>query len=140
MGKIWVSDAVWEEIAKRGKFGETEDDVLRRVFGIEEAGFRKEDNRRQSGSSSAAPRPRYATRRMHAGVHRAPGTQHEYLLVSFHSGPDKQWELPDRSDKTGIRTVRDEAVKFALENGASDPGQTTAVMKALTSASYHLTK
>ena len=34
MRTIEVSDPVWQEIATRGKFGETEDDVLRRVFEI----------------------------------------------------------------------------------------------------------
>jgi len=32
MQNILVSDAVWEAIASREKFGETEDDVLRREF------------------------------------------------------------------------------------------------------------
>ncbi len=35
MRNIRISEEVWKEIANRGKFGETEDDVLRRVFGIE---------------------------------------------------------------------------------------------------------
>lgn len=34
MRTIKISQEVWEEIAKRGKFGETEDDVLRRIFNI----------------------------------------------------------------------------------------------------------
>jgi len=34
MKTIRISDEVWAEIAKRGKFGETEDDVLQRIFGI----------------------------------------------------------------------------------------------------------
>ena len=32
--KITISDEVWEEIARRGSFGETEDTVLRRVFDL----------------------------------------------------------------------------------------------------------
>ena len=34
MPTIKVSDEVWEAIAERGKFGETEDDVLRRAFNL----------------------------------------------------------------------------------------------------------
>lgn len=32
--KIAISDEVWDEIASRGRFGETEDTVLRRVFDL----------------------------------------------------------------------------------------------------------
>lgn len=35
MKTIKVSIEVWNEIAKRGNFGETENDVLKRVFGID---------------------------------------------------------------------------------------------------------
>ena len=34
MRTIRISEKVWDEIAKRGKFGETPDDVLRRVFNL----------------------------------------------------------------------------------------------------------
>ena len=36
MKTIRISEDVWEAMAKRGKFGETPDDVLRREFGIKE--------------------------------------------------------------------------------------------------------
>jgi len=39
MRNILVSDAVWEAIAHRGKFGETEDDVLRREFKLAPNGY-----------------------------------------------------------------------------------------------------
>ena len=32
MRTIRISNEVWDEIAKKGKFGENEDDVLRRQF------------------------------------------------------------------------------------------------------------
>ena len=35
--QIMLSDTVWDEIAKRGSFGESEDDVLRRIFELPEA-------------------------------------------------------------------------------------------------------
>ena len=124
---IRISDEVWDEIAKTGKFGETEDDVLRRIFGIKAP---------TAAQTTVSPRPRgrYATHRMHAGVHNFN------LVVSFDGGKEKRWKLPNRDDKAKIRHIRDEAVAFALEQGASDPGQTNAVRKALTDASYHLTR
>ena len=67
-------------------------------------------------------------------------TERQQLVVGFEDGQMKSWALPDRSDKAGIRRIRDEAVAFALDNGASDPGQTNAVQKVLTDAGYHLTK
>lgn len=35
--KIEISQEVWDEIARRGSFGESEDTVLRRVFGLSNA-------------------------------------------------------------------------------------------------------
>ena len=34
---VTLSDTVWDEIAKQGSFGESEDDVLRRILGLPEA-------------------------------------------------------------------------------------------------------
>ncbi len=132
MRSIRITDEVWNEIAKRGKFGETEDDVLRRVFGL--GGHA---DRQESQAAITGPKRRrgyYATNRMHAGVHSGQ------LVVSFSSGAEDRWELPERSDKAEIRRIRAEAVQFALKNGASEPGQTNAVLKALTEAGYYLTK
>ena len=129
MRTIRISEEVWNEIAKRGKFGETEEDVLRRVLELEPFGSKSERVR-----GLRQPREQYATRRMHAGVH------NRQLVVSFEGGSEKRWDLPDRSDKLEIRRIRDDALSFALENEASDPGQTNAVRKALTSTGYHITK
>jgi hypothetical protein len=132
MRTIRISVEVWDEIAKRGKFGETEDDVLRRVFGL-----KSEEGGQEGNSPISRPKHRrghYSTNPMHAGVHS------EHLVVSFDSGKEDRWKLPERSDKAEIRRIRAEAVKFALDNGASKPGQTNAVLKALTEAGYHLIK
>ena len=132
MRTIRISDEVWDEIAKHGKFRETDDDVLRRVFGL-----KKEKSSREGNSSNSRPKRRrghYSTNPMHAGVH------NEHLVVSFESGAENRWKLPERSDKVEIRRIRSEAVEFALENGASKPGQTNAVLKALTEDRYYLTK
>jgi len=131
MRTIRISDEVWNEIAKRGKFRETEDDVLRRVFQLPAA----QPPERTKGSR---PRRNYATVRMHADVHSdADGKR---LVVSFEGGERNEWRLPDKSKKEAIRDVRDKAVKFALSQGATDPGQTNAVRKALTNHGYYLTK
>lgn len=138
MRSILVSEPVWEAIAARGKFGETEDDVLRREFKIP-------PNPRPSTTQvpvestpsgtlrTGSPRRHIATRRMSAYV------GDNQLRVSFQDGPAKSWKLPPREDKAAIRAVRDAAVGFALAQGAS-VGQKFAVMKALTDAGFHLTK
>ena len=89
---------------------------------------------KSGGSHDGRRRPRRATKRMSA---RAEDGQ---LLVQFADGEKCSWDLPDPADKPAIRRIRDEAVHFALKRGATDPGQTNAVRKALTDAGYHLTR
>jgi len=122
MRTIRISDKVWNEIAKRGNFGDTVDDVLRREFEI-----------RPTNKKPGSMRRRIATRKMGANVE---GIE---LIVEFLGGPLDRWTLPSQDNKMGIRKVRDEAVAFAKQNGATE-GQVAAVKKALTSAGYHLTK
>ena len=131
MRAIRISEEVWQAIAERGKFGEMEDDVLRRVFRLEPA--TRSVGGPGTGRMGRGNR-RFATKRMSARVER------HLLIVDFHGGPRHEWSLPNKSDKEAIKKVRSEAVQFALKNGASDPGQTNAVRKALTDAGYHLTK
>lgn len=130
MRTIKISEAVWQAIAERGKFGETEDDVLRRVFELPEAtpDDQVKTSRRGRGNT------RFAEQRMSARV------QQNQLVVEFENGAQRSWTLPDRTNKQEIRRVREEAVNYALDQGASDPGQTNAVRKALTDNGYHLTK
>ena len=137
MRTIKVSDEVWEAIAEGGKFGETEDDVLRRIFSLPPSSKRPHRGGGPSGSGGYRPgrgSRRFATKRM------SPRVESGKLVVEFEDGPRKEWTLPERGDKGSIRTIRDDAVSFALENGATNPGQTNAVLKALTNADYHLTK
>jgi len=124
MRTIRVSEDVWNEIAKRGKFGETPDDVLRRVFGIDRT---KEPGEIQS------PRRRVATHRLSAAV------KDGRFSVRFDHGPVREWKLPPRADKQSIRKTTYEAMEFAEKKGATE-GQILAVRKALTNAGYHLTK
>ena len=129
MRSIKVSDTVWEAIAAQGKFGETEDDVLRRVFKIKPA---THTHRISSGAPPGRGNLRYATKVMRARV------QGSRLTVTFEDGSQQAWILRDKSDKEGIRRVREAAVRFATERGATR-GQIYAVYKALTDAAYHLT-
>ena len=124
MKTIRISQDVWDAMAKVGKFGETPDDVLRRVFSID-----------QHQPEAQPPRPlqRYSERRMSAKV------ENNELIVGFENGKSDNWGLPDKSDKASIKLIRDLAVAFATDNGASI-GQINAVKKALTEAGYHLIK
>ena len=127
MRTIRISEEVWDKIAKEGKFGETPDDVLKRVFNltseaVSAVGFKKKIL------------PDRAIRRMSARV-----TDDGYLLVGFLSGPSNKWKLPLKSDKDGIRKVKKLAVEFA-ENNEASTGQVNAVIKAMTDAEYWTTK
>lgn len=124
MRTIRISEEVWEEIAKRGKFGETPDNVLRRVFQINET---------SDQNVTFHTKTRIATQRMSARV------ENGYLLVEFHGGSSEKWSLPPKTDKITIGSVRKKAVRFAENNGATI-GQVNAVVKAMTDAGYHLTK
>ena len=131
MRTIRITDEVWRAIAARGAFGETEDDVLRRVFELEEPAMKVRaigTGHRGRGDT------RYATKRMSTPV------SNGQLIVEFEGGARQQWSLPDRDDKEGIRRVRDTAVRWAQGQGASDPGQTNAVRKALTNAGYYVSR
>ena len=129
MRTVRISNEVYDEIAKRGKFDETVEDVLRRVFKLDPATHSTGVPR---GRRRGRGRVRHATKRMSARV------EDGLLFVWFEDGERNQWRLPDSSNKAEIRKIRDEAVQFALGQGATDPGQTNAVRKALTDSGYHL--
>jgi hypothetical protein len=124
MRTIRISEEVWQGIARRGRFGETVDDVLRRELKVD--GVAREP-------SEFRTRQRFAKRRMSARV------QDGHLLVEFYGGPSNKWLLPPKSDKIALGSVRKQAVKFAEDNGATD-GQVHAVVKAMTDNGYYLTK
>lgn len=138
MRSINVSEPVWQAIADRGKFGETEDDVLRRVFDLPENTETDKDvlatqQRAASSSKSIGPRRSFATDKLSSYI------SDNKLRVSFASGPSSSWTLPERDDKANIRIVRDKAVSFAEDHGAT-LGQVNAVKKTLTDSGYHLIK
>jgi len=136
MRDIRVSNEVWQAIADRGKFGETEDDVLRRVFKLPARGG-DPVSRHTNGISPSGHRTR---RRVHRATKRmSTYVEGDTLVVRFVTGEGDQWHLPDQSDKSGIRKVRDAAVEFAEAHGAT-LGQQNAVKKALTDSGFHLMK
>jgi hypothetical protein len=63
----------------------------------------------------------------------------DMFRVHFASGARNSWSLPRRDDTVGIRKLREAAMQFAKENGATE-GQQNAVRKALTNAGYYLRK
>lgn len=138
MRTIRISEEVWQAIASRGKFGETEDDVLRRVFelplnSIHEGGQTPTSDERSSYRTSSGRRRLFAKQRMTSYI---GGNQ---LHIEFHGGNSSSWTLPDRNDKAGIRVVLEKAILFAKNNEAS-LGQINAVRKTLTNEGYHLIK
>lgn len=127
---ISISTEVWNEIAKRGRFGETPDDVLRRVFKLE----------KKRGPDGGTVPAGFRTRTCVASRPLSAKVEKGVLRLAFADGPSYRWLLASRADKDIIRQVRRDAVAWAEENGATNPGQTNAVKKALTDARYYLTK
>lgn len=135
MHQINVSEEVWQAIAAKGKFGETEDDVLRRVFGLpvySSAPVSITVPLQQRGAVRV-PRGSFATKRLSSYING------NHLHASFQGGPSRSWPLPPKTDKVALRSVREDAVTFARQNGATI-GQINAVKKTLTDSGYHLTR
>lgn len=139
MRTINVSEPVWQAIATRGKFGETEDDVLRRVFSLPPASVHDSTVSAQDTNPVPSRVRKYSPRKLYATTRMSSHIGNNMLHVSFDGGASKSWLLPSPADKIEIRKVRDKAVDFARENGASI-GQINAVKKALTDSGYHLVK
>ena len=142
MRTVRISDEVWEEIAERGRFGETEDDVLRRVFGVPLAQQLVGAPRGPEVSSALATRA--ASKRTGRGPNRSTNRQSAYvangqLIVEYASGARKHWVLPARDNKPAIQGIRREAMASGRANDATE-GQINAILKALTEAGYHVTK
>jgi len=137
MRTIRISDEVWQEIAARGKFGETEDDVLRRVFGIKETSKSPEGAESHQSIRMMSPRrfirgPRKAERRLSP---RIVGSKFEVRFPDH--GNYRTWDLPEKDDKNGIRKMLTEALDFGWQNGATE-GQLKHIRKALTENGYYL--
>lgn len=128
MKMIRISDEVWAEIARRGKFGETEEDVLRRVFGLSEE--KTEDTMYKNNLKL---RTRQATDRL------SPEINGNKYLLKFASGPMKEFTLPDRTDRAGIKLLTDQVIKFVRDSGGTI-GQINHSRKCLTDHGYRINK
>lgn len=135
MRKIEISEKVWDVIVAHGKFGETANDVLERILKIDKL----EPLSTEYPIVMSPPRSTHKVRHPYATIRMSAEVRGNFLHVSFENGAVNKWQLPSPSNKEGIRKVRDLAVNFAKQNGASF-GQERAVQKALTNAGYWLTK
>lgn len=127
---VSVSEEVYACIAGNGRFGESIDDVLRRLLQIGEEAV---------GPSSATAHPtstnavrRHTTRRLTAK--RLDGA----LSLTFAAGPTRIWPLPPREDHRAIAALSIEAKAWAESQGASF-GQLKAIHKTLTEGGYYNT-
>jgi hypothetical protein len=139
MKTIRISDEVWQAIADLGKFGETEDDVLRRVFRIQKpqpdvSVVKHEHTAIEEHQNGRA----YAWKERRADVAMYQRVEGGKLILEFETGQREEWKLPSQNDAAAIRKVRDEAVGFVRKNGGTE-GQVGAAMRALTSRGYHVT-
>jgi len=66
MRKITVSEQLWQAIAAKGKFGETEEDVLRRMFHLPDAPQRLN----RTGAPPGRGNKRFAEKQMKARAER----------------------------------------------------------------------
>jgi negative regulator of replication initiation len=127
MRTIKISDAVWAAIAEHGKFGETEDDVLRRVFALPPDNLTRHARSGQTGRGGK----RNATKRMSTRV--TSGR----LSIEFDGVASRSFGLPDNlSDKAAIKRVRTDAHNYARAQGATQ-GQIDAITKALNEGGYY---
>ena len=132
MRTIRISEEVWDEIAKRGIFGETPDIVLKRVFKIDKpTNFHHDTD--QNVSRRIKKRARYATDRLTTRI------EGDCLLASFASGASMSFQLPDQLDREAISDLTSDVMQFVKDRGGT-LGQINAARKALTDAGYHITK
>ena len=129
MKTIRISDEVWDKIAERGKFGETPDDVLRRVFEIDHTLNKQPDNQNYVIRS----------RQRIAEVPLSSRVKNGLLTLKFQTGQSKEWPISKDDTVQKIREVRKAACDFAELNGATF-GQIMAVKKAFTNAGIYVSK
>lgn len=137
MKTIKLSDEVWNAIAAEGKFGETEDIVLRRILNI--TGDEPGDSLMVAPNGKPPPFPvGYGWKQRRASDRMTQSVVDGKLVLQFDSGSKQEWKLPPHQDPAAIRKVRDEAVAFVRKNGGTT-GQEHAAIRALTSRGFHVT-
>lgn len=125
MRTIKISDEVWDVLAKDGKFGETADDVLRRLLKVDHI----------NNGPPIKPRAwkeRRATVRMTQN-----NCRNNELVLRFENGATFRQPLPPKHKTSEIRRLRDAAVAFVKQHGGTT-GQEHAAIRALTSNGYHV--
>jgi len=128
MRTIRISEEVWEEIARRGVFGETPDIVLRRILNIDKGSELKKGG---SEATAVKKRPKKTKNRLSK---RFDGN---ILFLEFDNGVSNEFELPDKGDKNEVSRLTYNVMQFIKENGGTI-GQINAGRKALTDAGYHI--
>jgi len=118
MKTVRVSADVWNVVEETGKFGETPDDVLRRLLGLPAKTNMAVDAEAKPDKISARVRDRV-------------------LRVALEDGVPREWVLPDKEQTAEIAQTREEALEMLREAGAS-VRQQAAVKRALTSAGYRM--
>ena len=133
MKTIRISEEVWASIAANGKFGETEDDVLRRILKI------SVKNTEANDSSADKPVKQYGWKERRATDTLSQRVEENRLILQFGRGARFEKALPPKDNRQAIRKIRDEAVEFVRSNGGTK-GQEHAAIKSLTSRGYHVAK
>lgn len=127
---VSISDEVYAAIARRGRFGETVDDVLRRVLKVPD---------REVPASGPIPSTARRVRSARLASRRvSPRVQDGLLHVSIEGAGDRKWTLPGRDNRNEIRRVTHEALDWATELGATE-GQLKAIRKELSNNRYFIT-
>jgi hypothetical protein len=130
---VSITDEVYAYIAERGRFGESTDDVLRRLFSINnEATPTEAPSGARVHQSSPRARQRLADRRLSATV------SDGFLRLAFAGGPEDKWQLPASDAHDAIAELSIKAQAWAESHGATY-GQQKAVHKALTESGYYNT-
>lgn len=128
MRTIRISEEVWQEIAKRGVFGETPDIVLKRVFEIKQAS-------REATKPILEGQTRALAIDLKASFRRK--FKNGYYIVGASNGNIFEELLPDKSNKEEIRRLTENVRNFTKINGGTI-GQINASSKKLTEAGYHI--
>ena len=125
MRTIRISEEVWNEIAKRGKFGETADIVLKKVFSLDQSA--------RDNPGVGRSRGKFAKDRLTARI------EGDELLVRFASGVSRTFSLTEKTDRIQIAELTSNVMDFVKMHGGTI-GQINAARKALTDAGFHITK